>query len=236
MLSILNSGYKVGYSVDRMERMEDGSFEPRPFQVYAPIAFAGIKGLNPVLATRCITITTVKSADKELINRPSPKESADFIDARAKCYALFLLRLDDVLSSSYTPNDELSSRRRELYLPLLTLASLCSAEAYTAILGFAMEDSRGGSTISEDGAALITALYRVLGSMDAITIKPGELAEHIPKDQYGRPLRASQIGQLLQRYDIKPLPRSGSGQPYLVKREQLDSLCDRYGISREGNV
>jgi hypothetical protein len=236
MMSILNSGYKAGYSVDRMEKSAQGGYEPRPFQVYAPIAFAGIKGLDPILATRCITITTIKSTDKEAINRPSPKESADFIDARAKCYALFLLRLDDVLSSTYEPPDELSSRRRELYLPLLTLASLCSPEAHAAILEYAMEDSHRGVTISEDGAALITALYRVLGPKDSIIVKPSELTIHMPSDQYGRFLRASQIGQLLQRYDIKALPRAGSGQPYLVKRQQLDSLCERYGFSLEGNV
>jgi hypothetical protein len=183
MLSILNSGYKAGYSMDRMERTADGGFEPRPFQVYAPIAFAGTKGLNPILTTRCITITTIKSTNKEAINRPSPKESADFIDARAKCYALFLLRLDDVLSSTYTPPEELSSRRRELYSPLLVLASLCHDKAHTAILKLAMEDSQAGATISEDGAELITALYRVLGQGDTITNKPGELAVYMPKDR-----------------------------------------------------
>src|SRR5262249_35499655 len=65
--SIINAGYKSGATVTRIEG--EAKREPKSYEVYAPIALAGIAGLNAVMADRSITITMERGTDREKIDR-----------------------------------------------------------------------------------------------------------------------------------------------------------------------
>ncbi len=55
MRTILLAGHKTGSPARRLERVGDG-FQAKAFDVYGPKAIAGISGLPPALASRCIRL------------------------------------------------------------------------------------------------------------------------------------------------------------------------------------
>jgi hypothetical protein len=201
---ILNAGYQKDTPVPKNVKNKDEGWDPTDFEVYCPIAFAGIKGLHEVLEDRCITILTMRSTDRESINRPMPEDSAAFQAARAGCYAVFLLRFKDVVDARPELPDWLNGRRRELYLPLLTIAHLCSEESFKAIESYAHEDVESHSEVSEDTAALIKALYLILNKpqVDQIRVFPHAVAAVMEPDTFGRPLAPRLIGTALRREGV----------------------------------
>jgi hypothetical protein len=231
--AILNAGYMQGMSVPRAERLEAGGFEPTSYAVYAPIAFGGIRGLNRTLADRTITITTVKSLDTDAVNRPMPKESAEFAKARAACDAVFLLRFQDVANSSLVLENWLTSRVRQLYEPLLTIAHLASEDVCKALYEMAWIDADKHSSISDEGAELLLVLRRLLKEGEARLVYPGEIGPKMEPDRYGKTPTPAEVGGLLRGFGFEDHKRRGKGVPFWVERERVDTLLASYGIEME---
>ena len=67
---LLNAAYKRGVSVFRMRRNpQTEKFEPDQFEVFVPIATANIKGIDDVLADRCITLTMERSLNTQITDK-----------------------------------------------------------------------------------------------------------------------------------------------------------------------
>lgn len=237
MLSILNGGYLRGHRVPRLRQTGNGGWAMESFEVYCPIAFGGIKGLNTTLEDRAITIVTVRSRNMAAINRPQPSESEDFARARAGCYATYLLRFKDVAAAVFEPEPWLMGRRLELYGPLLTVATLASKDAFEAIYSLAREDVDQRSDISDDGAELVRCLLVCLFDRGAKAplqeklVYPQTIAEMMSNPDTREYIRPRDAGLLLSRYGFKPAKRQKKGQPYLVTREHVERLAEEYGIS-----
>lgn len=58
------SGYKKGAAVMRVEQTKDGGFTTETYGTYCPKSFANIRGLDDVLANRCITNLMTRSKNK----------------------------------------------------------------------------------------------------------------------------------------------------------------------------
>jgi hypothetical protein len=234
--SILNQGYLRGAHLLRSEKLADGSFEPRAYGVYAPIAFGGIRGLNRVLADRTITITTVLSTDLEAINRDFPSDNADFAKARAACYAVLLLRSQDALNSTVELPGWLNGRNRQLYKPLLIIARLAGDEAAKAIQEYAAADVETRDMLSEGGVALLGVLRLLTYDEDLISVYPGDLSNMMGKDRYDNPrYSANEVGTLLRAFGWKVGKRTAKGFPYRITRAEVEVVERQHGITHEGN-
>jgi hypothetical protein len=230
--AILNAGYQAGGAVDRCDPV---TFNVRPFSVYAPIALAGIKGLNAVLADRAITIIMQPGRDPARVNRAVDLTAPDprFATFRDLAYRLALTRWRD-LRAMWEHVDMpawLNGRSRELWSPLLALAELVVQESprvdlRPALLSLARPDAEDRAELPELSAAVLTALEDKVAGADALTIQPGELRESV-KDALGYEVSPNTIGLRLKALGfVRDRGRKG-GSWYPVTQKQIEAIRDR---------
>jgi hypothetical protein len=125
IFAILNAGYKMGGAIDRTEG-EAGNRQVVMYPVYAPIAPAGISGLNATTTDRAITLSMGRGKDLAKLNRHLSLEDLTFTGLRAGCYRLALTRFSDVRQAWAGLNlpTWLVARHQELDAPLLTIGTL----------------------------------------------------------------------------------------------------------------
>jgi DNA primase catalytic core len=134
-LSLLcNDGYKAGACAKRMEPGLDGAWDPVSFDAYSPKVFASIKDINYVLASRCIRIASEMATAEERkglqdVAQNMHRLEAVLADLRDRLYCWMLTGFAEV-HRAYTEEllespglDHLRNREREMWLPLLAIAT-----------------------------------------------------------------------------------------------------------------
>src|SRR5207249_4379217 len=81
VLAIVNSGYKAGASVPRCEGKEQKRVES--FAVYAPLALAAIRNVNPTTEDRCIPLILQRGTDRHRLNAEVDSKTPAFARIRA---------------------------------------------------------------------------------------------------------------------------------------------------------
>jgi hypothetical protein len=238
ILALINSGYQAGGAVDRVEGEGDHR-RVTSYQVYAPMALGGIAGLNATTADRSITLVMHRGQHDATVNRSLDLEHGDFRLLRAACYGLALRRFREIRQAWDTldPPPWLKARPRELYGPLLTIATLAEQEGDPSFLhdllalAEAERGERGGA--SPDTEVLLQLLVTRLNAWPApsLEIRPGALVDEMHELLGGtaaRPVTAEQVGRLLQRLGF-PRKRVSLGSVYAVSRDQLTAVCVQLG-------
>jgi hypothetical protein len=64
VLAVLNVGFEKGGAIERMEKIRGGKFEVTEFEVYRPVALAGIESLADTLSDRCFPIKMERAIDR----------------------------------------------------------------------------------------------------------------------------------------------------------------------------
>lgn len=135
-LTILNSGYKSGASVNRTEKNKNGEMEVQAFKVFSPKVFAGINALNPTLMSRSILMDTRRATDSVTVKLKNMKQTEGEWNRKASAYrdmmhVWALTRFHDVKTvfNSHPPVNEITNRDWELWLPIFTLAYMADADA-----------------------------------------------------------------------------------------------------------
>jgi hypothetical protein len=127
--AILNSGYKDGGAVERVEEYQ-GKRVTVSYSVYAPIAIGSISEPDATFRDRAIVVRMLRSGDGEKVNRSPWPNSRKVQVIRAACYRLALTRWREVREmfekGNYPPG--LIGRQRELYRPLVAMALLADGE------------------------------------------------------------------------------------------------------------
>jgi hypothetical protein len=91
ILGMYNSGYKKGSRMGKLQQKGDSKdWIPVEFNSYSPKVFAGINGLENSLASRCIPITMVRSANANLKNREITENNHLLSDIRDELYVTAL--------------------------------------------------------------------------------------------------------------------------------------------------
>src|SRR5262249_14889845 len=120
---------KVGSYVPRVEGKDVRTVET--FEVYGPMALAGIKGLNATTEDRTIRLVLQRGMDRSRVNAEVNPAASTFASIRHGAYRLLLTRWQDVLrevAAASIPN-WLNARPRELWKPLLILATVADLES-----------------------------------------------------------------------------------------------------------
>jgi hypothetical protein len=236
--AILNAGYVAGGAVDRCDSV---TFNVRPFAVYGPIAIAGIKGINAVLADRSITIVMQPGRDPSRINRPVDLTAPDprFALFRDLAYRLTLTRWRDLRAiwERLELPVWLNGRSRELWSPLLALAELVVAEPprvdlRPALLALARPDAEDRAELPEMAAAVLTAMEEKLSGADTLTIQPGELKEGVSK-LIGYDVTPNTIGLRMKALGFGRDRGRKGGSWYPVTRDKIQAVRERRRLLEE---
>ncbi len=230
--AILNAGYQAGGAVDRCV---GDQHLVTPFLVYAPIAVAGIKGLNAVLSDRCVTLILQPGQDRARVNRDVDPNRPDprIHEIRDACYRLCLTRWTELRAAweRLALPGWLNGRSRELWAPLLALADLVAAEDQRldlrpALLALARPDAEDRAELPEVAAAILAALEEKLHGVDSLVIRPGELVDDLKK-ALGYDLTPTVIGLRLKALGFTRDRGRKGGSWYPVTVDAIQTIRDR---------
>lgn len=234
ILSIINRGYTIGGRVPRCEGDEN---VVRSWDIYCPIAMAGIQGLNRVTEDRAITIVMARGKDPGRLNADVNPADPRFAEIRDVCFRLAVLRAGEVAETYRTLSlpDWLLARERQLWRPLLTIAHLADREAgdlnlVSDLLTFAREQGQDRAGLSDEAEALVSVLAdrRAGGGEDVVL--PGDLCEDLQTAMKLKdPPSPQRVGRWMKRLGFPRAPRCAGGKRWLVTAEALADLRKRYG-------
>lgn len=221
LLSILNAGYKRGGSVDRCV---GDAHDLRSFEVFSPIALAGIEGLNKTTEDRSITVMMLPGKDHERVNREVIDSDQIFSEVRAHCYRLALTlfhQIEQERRSLILPG-WLKGRHRELYAPLIAVASLADCDGDRKFVGslltlaqWQLAHRAAGSYQNE---AIMDYLRGQLEKNDPYQARPGTLA--LVLEDVLHKISPEKLGHILGRGGFQRT-RDQRGTYYIVTRERF---------------
>ncbi len=233
VLAIVNSGYKAGAMVPRVEG--DRIKRVELFQVYSPLALAAIRPVNATTEDRCLLLTLQRGTDRRRINADVDVNAAVFARIRAGCHRLVLTRWREVreVHDAVALPTWLNGRARELWSPLLALASLADRENGLSLtpdlLALAREHVEDRPGASVEGEALLAVLTERLGLLEMITVRPGELAEALRSRLGWRDAPTpEQVGSWLRRFGFRRAGKDRLGARYDVRADHLRQVAELY--------
>ncbi len=241
--AVLNEGYLRGGYVDRCDK--ESNWEPRPFEVFGPITLGNIKGMRGVMESRTIPLVMVRGTDRGKMNADVDPDGEAFRAARGLLYRLALERFQDVAEAWRSLPDLawLVARERQLWRPLLVLASLADREAGGALAlvdtltEAAKRQTRDRAAPSDEAAALVTILEERLCGAEEIRLHPADLVDDLKSKLHRDHVTPTWAGHLLRRNGFeKPKPpedRDSDGVFYRIPRVQLEGIKARYAIPPE---
>ncbi len=227
ILAIINSGYQRGGAVDRVEGQEERRVVS--FEVYAPMALAGIRGLNATTEERAITFVMQRGTEAARLNADVDPTDPEWAQIRAGCYRLALTRFREVRQAykGVRCPEWLVGRERELWRPLLTIAEPADLEGALDLredllkLAKAQGEERGG--LSVEAEITLDLLEEKLGGGAIVMIRPGELCEKM-EETLRRRATPEAVGNVLRRLGFRRLGRTRRGAEYEITREQIETL------------
>lgn len=237
---IINAGYKRGATV---ARCEGENHDLRFFEVYGPKCLAGIRGLGAVTEDRCITVVMSKPAPTDARqNKAVDPTDKTWASIRDGLYQLPFKYGDKVLAGFDEANLPawLRARDRELWSPLLQLASIVDAESslsvFDDLLGLA-EESVHEKGLSFEADAILGLLESMLNGHDVLRIHPVDLVPGL-EESLNRKGKVSPewVGSRLRSLGFKKdedISRDRRGVIYKVSAEKLSEIRCRLIPPRE---
>lgn len=213
VLSILNVGYKKGAVVSKMELGRNGkNWELKDSDPYCPKILAGIRGLDQTLATRCIPMVLVRSANQEIVNREVDMEAPVWGEIRDKIYEGTMSgEWKDIISYAAELRDEdIQGRDWETWKPLLSIAKHLDktfSGLFDRMRSFALEvtNQKKQALIEESFAGKVLValhMYFLKGNQQKKFVSLKELLEYL------KVFHAEMVND----------PRSGSLNPWVTTR------------------
>jgi hypothetical protein len=212
---ILNSGFEETGSVSRTEA-SDGTYKPRNFSTFCPVAIAGIGLLPSTIMDRAVSVRLKRKAPGETVAR-LPRPCPDF----NRLKGLLQAWADAVdLSQHLTPDIPASfqDRQGDISIPLLAIADSAGGDwpikarvALTEIFGAV---GRGQQAASDSTILLsdIRELFDASGqdfvSSADICLGLAKIEDH-PWGEWnrGRPISKHDLAGLLVPFGIRPFQR-----------------------------
>jgi len=118
IMHLLNAGYRKGFPATRIEETEDG-LKVKIFDCFGFKALAGTRAFVDTLKSRCIVFNMSK-ATREIKTKIDPTRSEE-LKKKFLMYRFQMLKKKETLEEAKV---DLTGRLRELFLPLITVASL----------------------------------------------------------------------------------------------------------------
>ncbi len=235
ILAIINSGYKRGAAVDRVEGDERRIVS---YPVYTPVSLSGIRELNAVTEDRAIVLVMEKGQNPSRLNAIVDPANPIWGTIRSLGYQLALTRFSDV-SATYERLQMphwLMGRERELWTPLLVMAQMIDAEGNLGItsdlLALAQTHIEERSNFSAEAEALVGVLEGMLVGKTEIELRPGDLCGALETALNCKHISPQMVGGILRRLGFLRKDRGRLGRSvgsiYKVTSEKLEQVKARY--------
>lgn len=238
--AILLSGYKKGARAYRTEDTKKG-YEVRGYDVYSPKMIANIKGLEDVLADRCITITMIRTKNREIGDRDPNQNDPIWQEIRDKCFVYALEDFNEIREIYLTIENKtkLKNREWELWKPILAIAlHIDPDELYPRMIEYA---NKIGSykIMKEKTETFETELIEVLLEMvkEDGYYRNLDIVEAL-NSNYDNPqnyINSKKVGRAMDRIGFKDSRRMSRGTEYFLKRENVVDIAIRYDVIEDTN-
>jgi hypothetical protein len=171
---MLNSGYKVGPRVGKMQPTGTKGWDSKEYDPYSPKMIAGINDVSDTLQSRSINLTMLASTKNEIKNQELEINSPIFKELRDGFY-LSVMDLHKDLFKMYKSLCEpyIQGRNWEVWRPLLALAKVIDEKSgqdgllYNLVRDFALERIQVASSISADDQTVIQLLLALKDMMES---------------------------------------------------------------------
>lgn len=245
--ALILSAYKKGQAAHRVEGAEGEVKRPTPFEIYTPLFFANIHGIEDVLEDRAITRIMLRALNPEVKRREPSTTDPRWGKIRAGLYRLYLERAAEVSQMagercvcSEGSEAPVEGRELELWHPILTLAQFFEKHGvsglYERMLGLAKEIGaykREENLTESTDMVLLQVLHEkvVVDEYYSVSEIKNELVKRIADDPTRPPkwLTNEWVGRALKRARIGERRRLGTGIQYRITSKQVEDLLNRMG-------
>ncbi len=228
---LVNAGYRRGGVVPRCGQAD---YAVQFFSAYAPLALGSIAGLDHVTRTRAIEFAMLPGASERTTRRVNAADER-LAAIRDLGYRLALLRPGDVADAfaMVAMPDGIARRKRELWQPLLAIATLADAEDGTlGLWPILAEEARrhaaqpGG--VEEWEHELLTILDTMLGERPHVDVTATDLAKSL-LDATGECVSPTRVGVALASFGFEKRQRTGEARGWRITRAVLDRYRSQNG-------
>jgi hypothetical protein len=239
LVAIINAGYKRTIRVPRVEG--DKHRRTETFEVYSPMAIAGIRGANLVTASRCLPISLLRALDTSKLNFEVDAQNALYIQARCYMHWVLLGRWQEVRAhyDQVEVPSWLNGRPRELWKPLLVIADMIDQvnpsgvvipPMRPALVALARDYIRNRESVTPEIEALVGVLQEKLVGVSTLELTAKDLSEPL-QDRLGwaHPPDSRQIGRWLDQLG-SVRRRTKTGRLHVIDHQHLAAFVRRYGL------
>jgi len=193
---MLNSGYKSGPKVGKMQPTGTKGWDSKEYDPYSPKMIAGISDVSETLQSRALNLTMLASSNNEIKNRELETTAPILKELRDGFY-LSAMEIHKDLYSVYKSLTEpdIQGRNWEVWRPLFALAKVIDTKSeqegltYNLVRDFALERVRIASNVSADDQTVIQLLIALKYMMESDTKReafyPTENLKHYLKTEHG---------------------------------------------------
>jgi len=236
--SLINAGFTRGATAGRIEG-EGSNLTPRKFNVFCPIALAGIGSVPDTINDRCIPIRMRRRSKKESVERMRRRligPEADMLRRRIEAWAK---RNRDLLTAHMpVMPDGVADRPADVWEPLVSIADICGGvfpeRVRTACVALNVVQADSDESL---GRLLLTDIRDIFaaGNLDRVPSKI--LCERLrdieesPWDGWhkGRGFQPNDLARMLRSFDIRPeVIRVGTETPRGYLLADFDDAWARY--------
>lgn len=251
---IFNAGYKANNPV---RRTNPNTFKVESFNIYSPKVILSINPLERTLASRCIPIIMLRTANKEIGKRKVTDNATDWQKLRDSLYTFLFHHALCVAEIYDNPSylSTLNNRDEELYSPLFALAHYIDSyvpsdeqKLLPLVDQFASETIQEEEGLDDWSLWILEAIDDLVDDfrpylvkdirtkMSANRIAAGELLDDRLSNRV--------IGTTLRKFGFRRGKSQREGKTYLLKREEIENLKSRFtqtpeidgNKSHDGNI
>lgn len=247
---ILNSGFERGAKVTRCAKSSRGGTEdyvPKPLDVFAPRAFAGIelqRLLPKTTLTRSFVVPLERRTADERKSKPKRRDLAHEAAAVFARIAEWVSANRVAVSRAYSESpfeclEPFGERTNDIAEPLIAVLRVAYPDAaqrqspLNTFLG-ALELTRDEKNTATVDQRVFHELLQLMGTDDEIVGTPTELMAKLRENGVSA-IGETDLSATLRRHGLEPASkRLGGGIPlkrYTVTRDWLISMISRYGVS-----
>lgn len=247
LLSVLNNGFERGGSVTRLEKRGE-KFVDVSYPTFCPRVLAGINKLANTIEGRSITAFLERKLRTEKVERFSRSREFEAMQAtRDGLYTWALTHAPDIAEvytniDSFKSLDGLGDRERDLWEPLITIASLCDSEKGEALtltdelcsLAHDLSKVRA-ETDTASVTQVLAVLGEIVGDESELKITPTNLLGQFKERPYFEWLRSAKaLAGLLSPLGIvsgshRSPGAKESARMYKINSETIEDCKNRYG-------
>jgi hypothetical protein len=242
LTSVFDCGYKRGLPVVRVDNV-NGHFVPTRFDCFGPKAISRVGPIPRSIESRCITVNMHRApASAKLEALESPEV---FRQIRDQLYRRRIFDFGAVVSTyeRLKTTIPLSNRAREIFLPVLTMASLVDEETFVRVLSFAKNysDQRKARYDDEFVKTLVEVLLRpeylgaevpvinIANDLDGLLRERGLLSEDSKK------LGSKWVISRLEGLDLKRGKKTHGFVHFVIRKDITERWArDVYGLLETG--